>query len=307
MVRAEDHRVAAVEPEGDAALAAFALASHLDRAKGGALDLDVELLDRRDQHVPSVGLAPEDGREQPHHRGPADRRALVIPACRRARCACREWPQRSGFHLIDRRQPPLVDQLLKLGEAEPCSSIGGRLSGMASSLRAQRTQSSSNGGLLRSARNDRQRANRNRHRRRQARRLRRSRAALLADGWAVVAHVHHDDDEVPEGASRSSPISRTQSAPRRSSRRRTACRRCGCWSTMPRDSRGTASASSAPTSSTRIWRSTSARRLLLIERFAADAARRSGMRWSSICSIRSSPRPTRIISATLCRSRRWPA
>jgi NAD(P)-dependent dehydrogenase (short-subunit alcohol dehydrogenase family) len=24
--------------------------------------------------------------------------------------------------------------------------------------------------------------------------------ALLADGWAVVAHVHHDEDEVPEGA-----------------------------------------------------------------------------------------------------------
>jgi NAD(P)-dependent dehydrogenase (short-subunit alcohol dehydrogenase family) len=26
--------------------------------------------------------------------------------------------------------------------------------------------------------------------------------ALLADGWAVVAHVHHDSDSVPEGASR---------------------------------------------------------------------------------------------------------
>ena len=24
--------------------------------------------------------------------------------------------------------------------------------------------------------------------------------ALLADGWAVVAHVHHDGDEVPKGA-----------------------------------------------------------------------------------------------------------
>ncbi|MES2136835.1 MAG: SDR family oxidoreductase [Pseudomonadota bacterium] len=27
-------------------------------------------------------------------------------------------------------------------------------------------------------------------------------AALLADGWAVVAHVHHQDDSVPEGAAR---------------------------------------------------------------------------------------------------------
>ena len=26
--------------------------------------------------------------------------------------------------------------------------------------------------------------------------------ALLADGWAVVAHVHHDNDEVPAGAAR---------------------------------------------------------------------------------------------------------
>lgn len=27
-------------------------------------------------------------------------------------------------------------------------------------------------------------------------------AALLADGWAVVAHVHHQDDSVPEGAAK---------------------------------------------------------------------------------------------------------
>src|SRR5678816_429734 len=26
--------------------------------------------------------------------------------------------------------------------------------------------------------------------------------ALVADGWRVVAHVHHDDDKVPEGAVR---------------------------------------------------------------------------------------------------------
>ena len=26
--------------------------------------------------------------------------------------------------------------------------------------------------------------------------------ALLADGWSVVAHVHHDDDDVPEGATK---------------------------------------------------------------------------------------------------------
>ena len=27
-------------------------------------------------------------------------------------------------------------------------------------------------------------------------------AALVADGWAVVAHVHHEDDEVPDGATK---------------------------------------------------------------------------------------------------------
>ena len=25
-------------------------------------------------------------------------------------------------------------------------------------------------------------------------------ASLIADGWSVVAHVHHPDDEVPSGA-----------------------------------------------------------------------------------------------------------
>ena len=74
-----DHRVAAVEPEGDPARPAFALARHLDRAEGGGIDLDLELLDRRDEHVAAVGLAPQDGGEQPDHRRTADRRALVIP------------------------------------------------------------------------------------------------------------------------------------------------------------------------------------------------------------------------------------
>ena len=58
---------------------AFALALQLDRDERRVLDLDVELLDRRDQHEAAVRLAPQDGREQPHHRRPADRAALVIP------------------------------------------------------------------------------------------------------------------------------------------------------------------------------------------------------------------------------------
>ena len=58
---------------------AFALALQLDRDERRVLDLDVELLDRSDQHEAAVRLAAQDGREQPHHRRPADRAALVKP------------------------------------------------------------------------------------------------------------------------------------------------------------------------------------------------------------------------------------
>ena len=64
--------------------------------------------------------------------------------------------------------------------------------------------------------------------------------ALLADGWTVVAHVHHDGDEVPEGAVEVA----ADLADRRLRRsgfspRPRGCRRCGCWSTMPPASRPT--------------------------------------------------------------------
>src|SRR5207302_497779 len=51
VVTAEDQRVAAIEPERDALVAAFAVAGHLDRPERRGLDIDVELLRRRDQHV----------------------------------------------------------------------------------------------------------------------------------------------------------------------------------------------------------------------------------------------------------------
>src|SRR4029078_484864 len=51
MVRAENHRVAAVEAEGDGALPALALARHLDRSKRGPFDLYLELLARCHAHV----------------------------------------------------------------------------------------------------------------------------------------------------------------------------------------------------------------------------------------------------------------
>src|SRR5205085_9769277 len=43
MLGSQDHRIAAIEPERDAAIAAFAFAVHLDRSERGAFDLDVEL------------------------------------------------------------------------------------------------------------------------------------------------------------------------------------------------------------------------------------------------------------------------
>ena len=69
-----------------------------------------------------------------------------------------ECPQCDRVPAVDRRQPALVDQPLQLGEAEALSSIGGRVSGIASrlSLRAERSNPACVTGLLRHcvARND---------------------------------------------------------------------------------------------------------------------------------------------------------
>ena len=90
-------------------------------------------------------------------------------------------------------------------------------------------------------------------------------------------------------------------------RRGRAARRCGCWSTMPRASRGTGSASSIRREFAAHMAVNVRAPALLIERFAGAARRRATMRWSSTCSIPSSPRPIPIISAILCPSRRSPA
>src|SRR5436190_13582838 len=79
MLGAENDRIAAVEPKADPRVAAGTLYAHLDGPKSGRFDLDVELLDRRDEHVATVGLAPENGREQADHRQAPDRAAFVMP------------------------------------------------------------------------------------------------------------------------------------------------------------------------------------------------------------------------------------
>src|SRR5260221_10943297 len=117
MVGAENHGVSAVEPEGEALVAAFALAAHLDRAEGGGFNLDVELLDRSDEHMASIQLAPEDGRKQADHRGAADRASVVIPGAV-ARDAHARISAMLGIPAVDRRQAPLVDERLQLGKAQ---------------------------------------------------------------------------------------------------------------------------------------------------------------------------------------------
>jgi hypothetical protein len=79
VVRAGDDQVAGVEPEGERPVFPLALGLQLDGDEGRVLDLDAELLDRRDQHEAAVGLAAQYGREEPHHRLAADRASLVIP------------------------------------------------------------------------------------------------------------------------------------------------------------------------------------------------------------------------------------
>jgi len=91
---------------------------HLDGTEGGGFDLDVELFNRRDEHMPPVRLPPQHGREQAHHRRPSDRLAFVKPgavagdAHSRIAAALR-------IPSVDRGQAAFIDQPLKLGEADP--------------------------------------------------------------------------------------------------------------------------------------------------------------------------------------------
>ena len=90
------------------------LNEHLDRSEGRAFHFDVELLDRGDEHMAAVRLAPQDGREQSHHRRAPDRLAVVVPGAV-ARDAHPGIAAAIGVPLIDRRQLSLVDQPLELG------------------------------------------------------------------------------------------------------------------------------------------------------------------------------------------------
>ena len=106
-----------IEAKGERGVPADTLRLHFDRDKGGVLDRDVELFDGRDQDIAAVGLATQDGREQPHHFLAPDRRAHVEPcpvACdpHVAVAAMRRIPLR------DRRQASLAREPGHVGERQ---------------------------------------------------------------------------------------------------------------------------------------------------------------------------------------------
>lgn len=63
MIAPDQQCVAAVESEPDPAVRAGAFVPHFYDSKGRAFDVDHQLLDWGDKHMPAVSLAPEDGRK----------------------------------------------------------------------------------------------------------------------------------------------------------------------------------------------------------------------------------------------------
>src|SRR5438270_4926363 len=117
MIWSEDDRVAAVEAKRDPLVAAFSLTAHFDRAKGGGLHLDLELLHRRHQKVASVGFTPQYRCEQAHHGRPAARLSFMVPGTVACDAHSRITAMR-GLPLLDRRQAAFVDHLLQIGEVQ---------------------------------------------------------------------------------------------------------------------------------------------------------------------------------------------
>ena len=114
--RSGDHDVAAIELEGDASAFAAAFGLHFDCAKCSRFDLDLQLLDGRDENVNSIRFAAKDGREQPDHRRPRNRGALVVPGAVPSDPHL-AVPAVRGVPSLYRWKPPLIRQLLQFGEA----------------------------------------------------------------------------------------------------------------------------------------------------------------------------------------------
>src|SRR3982751_3509540 len=117
MFGAEDHRVAAVECECNALTAASALNGHLDGPKCRAVHLDCQLLDRRDEDVAAIRLAAQDRRKEPYHRPSSNRASLMVPGAVAGDPHAR-MTTLLRMPAVDRRQAPVVDELLEIGEAQ---------------------------------------------------------------------------------------------------------------------------------------------------------------------------------------------
>ena len=195
MVGTKDHGVAAVEAERDPLALPFALTLHLERPKRRRFNLDIEFFDWGDENVATVRLAPEDRREEPDHRLPADRRPLVIPGAV-TRDSHPRMAAAFGIPAFDRRQGALVDQPLQVVQADSLKLDGGSCLGHLRKVI----------GLLRGAAQGRSSPTMTKETAIVTGAAKRLGAAitraLLEDGWAVIAHVHHDGDEVAGGATK---------------------------------------------------------------------------------------------------------
>jgi hypothetical protein len=111
----KDECFAAIETECEALGLLFALPSHRNGAKRRAVDIDLESFGRSDKDVRSVRLTAQYGREEAHHCRPVDGPALVIPGSvtRDSHGRMAAMPR---MPLIDRRESPFVEELLKLRE-----------------------------------------------------------------------------------------------------------------------------------------------------------------------------------------------
>src|SRR3954453_16075690 len=118
MIAVQNHSVTAIERERDFLLMTAPVHAHRDSSQSGRFNVDVELLDGRDEHMATVGLASEHGREQPDHCCAADWRALMIPRAV-ARDPHSRMPAAFRIPLLDGRHPALIDKLLELGQAYP--------------------------------------------------------------------------------------------------------------------------------------------------------------------------------------------
>lgn len=193
MLGAHDDCVSAVQLQCNLPVPSGALRVHLNCPEGRVLDVDFQLFDGSDQHVAAVRLTPKYGREEADHCRSPDRASLMEPG---TVASDAHFAVTAVFRLplVDRRQAALVDRLLQVGQTD--------------ALQFQRRLAlGHDSSLLRRARDDNRASMQ--HQQRTAivtgagKRIGAVIAAeLVADGWSVVAHVHHAEDSVPEGAAK---------------------------------------------------------------------------------------------------------